>query len=112
MNLVNSNLLFFNLLKHPAALLVVGTVAFALWFGYGLNHDILRTKQQSNISHVKYERLKLGMSLIEAEAILGKSTKVKQSATTKVLVWENPDSSKITAIFVDNKLKEKRFTRR
>ncbi len=74
--------------------------------------EAINNKQQLNTSCVKYERLKLGMSLIEAEAILGKSTKVKQSATTKVLVWENPDFSIITLIFVDNKLKEKRFTRR
>ncbi len=95
-------------MKHLAALLLVGTIALGFW----LKHNILITKQQSNISHVKYERLKLGMSLIEAEVILANSTKVKLSATTKVLVWENPDFSKITLIFVDDKLKEKRFTRR
>ncbi len=99
-------------MKRPVGLLLVGTIVLGFWFAYTLNHNILITKQQLNTSYVKYERLKLGMSLIEAEEILGKSTKVKQSPTTKILVLENSDLSIITLIFIDNKLKEKRFTRR
>ncbi|MCF2149376.1 hypothetical protein IQ276_023680 [Desmonostoc muscorum LEGE 12446] len=55
----------------------------------------------------EYEQLKIGMSLTDVRSILNRGVEVRRSETMATFVWENPDGSKITAIFQSDKLKSK-----
>ncbi|MBD2731929.1 hypothetical protein H6G96_38135 [Nostoc sp. FACHB-892] len=55
----------------------------------------------------EYEQLRTGMSLTDVRSILYRGIEVSRSATIATFVWENPDGSKITATFENDKLKSK-----
>ena len=54
--------------------------------------------QQHN-SRADYERLQIGMSQVEVETILGRGIEIERSPDAITLVWKNPDSSSIKAVF-------------
>ncbi|MCC5668177.1 hypothetical protein LC653_31030 [Nostoc sp. CHAB 5784] len=56
----------------------------------------------------EYEQLRIGMSLTDVRSILNRGVEVSRSATMASFVWENPDGSKITATFENDKLKSKK----
>jgi hypothetical protein len=66
------------------------------------------TIQTLNFTRAEYQRLKLGMLLVEAEAILGRGIEIEQSAKRTTFFWKNPDKSSITVIFEDGKLEHKK----
>ncbi len=85
-------------------------------FGYGFTQAMSNTEQQNpsqkrlynDASPIKYERLKVGMSLTDAQAILGSGgTEVDRTATTAIVIWESK-GYKITATFENDKLKSKK----
>lgn len=94
-------------------------LAFSLGtaFGYGFLHAFSQRSAQSpqsgssvevmSLSMADYERLKLGMSVVEAQAILGRGVEVSQTETTVTLVWVSPDGLRITAVFGENRLTSK-----
>ena len=60
-----------------------------------------------HFSRVEYEQLKIGMSLTEVRSILYRGIEVSRSATTATFLWENPDGSKITVTFENDRLTNK-----
>lgn len=58
-------------------------------------------------SRVDYERLKLEMTLVEVESILGRGVEIEREQDTATFVWKNCDGSLITVVFQDEKLKRK-----
>ncbi|NER93145.1 MAG: hypothetical protein F6J86_04785 [Symploca sp. SIO1B1] len=104
---------------HP-----LGTKLFALCFlmgvafGSGIMYAVNQyptlvnqstlSAESSNLTLAEYERLKLGMSIAEAQSILGPGVETSQTETARTLVWNNPNGSKIIAIFVGNQLKNKK----
>ena len=95
-------------------LLVVIAIVFGFGIGYGLNYKPTTNYQSPAITQTRqytllqYERLTLGMSLVEVQAILDAGTETQRSTTTRVFIWKNPaDGSKITATFTDGKLTHK-----
>jgi hypothetical protein len=85
-------------------------------FGYGFSKAMSNTEQQNPLqtklyddaSPIKYERLKVGMSLTDAQAILGSGgTETDRTATTANVVWQSK-GYKITATFENDKLKSKK----
>jgi hypothetical protein len=86
---------------------------FGSGVGYGFSKTIATgtqpetTSQTKPITLAKYERLGTGISVTDAAAILGSGVEINRSETTATFVWENPDASKITAIFENGKLKRK-----
>lgn len=60
-----------------------------------------------HFSRVEYEQLKTGMSLTEVRSILYRGIEVSPSATTATFLWKNPDGSKITVTFENDRLKNK-----
>lgn len=66
------------------------------------------TNQDPSFTRAEYERLKLGMLLVEVEAILGRGFETEQAAKTVTFVWNNPDKSAITGVFEDGKLVHKK----
>ncbi len=83
--------------------------------GYDFSQSVLAANQQKSIvqtqvrhfSRVEYERLKLGMSLAEVEAILDRGTEINQSTKSATFIWENQDKSRITITFEGGKLTSK-----
>lgn len=55
----------------------------------------------------EYEQLRIGMSLTDVRSILNRGIEVSRSTTTATFVWENPDGSKITVTFENDRLKSK-----
>ncbi|MBW4558706.1 MAG: hypothetical protein KME59_22810 [Trichormus sp. ATA11-4-KO1] len=89
-------------------------VALSSGLYYGFHQAANSTRQHESaqtelyhFSRVEYEQLKPGMSLIEVRSILYRGIEVNRSATIATFVWENPDGSKITAVFENDKLKSK-----
>jgi hypothetical protein len=63
--------------------------------------------QHQIVSRTDYELLKLGMTLTDAQATLGRAVEVSRDATTATYKWSNNDGSEITAVFKDNRLVSK-----
>jgi hypothetical protein len=85
-------------------------------FGYGFSKAMSNTEQQEppqtklydDASPIKYERLKVGMSLTDVRAILGSNgTETDRTATTAIVVWQSK-GYQITANFENDKLKSKK----
>lgn len=84
---------------------------------YGFAQTAFYTKHQEHLvkskvslfafSHAEYEQLKVGMTITDARSILGRGIEVSRTATKATYVWKNPDGSKITVIFEEDKLKSK-----
>jgi hypothetical protein len=64
--------------------------------------------QQQNVSLADYERLKVGMSLTDAQATLGRAIEISRDETTATYKWVNGDGSEITAVFNDDRLVSKK----
>lgn len=65
------------------------------------------TTQSQYPTRAEYERLEIGASLTTVEAIIGRGTEIKRSATTANFMWDYPNGSKITCTFEKGKLKDK-----
>ncbi|MEO0968376.1 MAG: hypothetical protein AAFX80_08555 [Cyanobacteria bacterium J06639_18] len=102
-----------SILPNPAFRLIV-VIAIGLWISYGLVNAISKNNSTSTIvqtrrfTRAEYERMKLGMSVVQVESILGAGTETEQYIERKTFVWKNPNSSTITVIFEDGKLLHKR----
>lgn len=92
-------------------------VALGSGLGYGFGQAISNSEQEKilaqtkvgNVNCVKYERLRLGMSLTDVLAILGgNGTEVDRTSTTATFFWDNLGCSKIVVTFEDGKLKSKK----
>ncbi len=70
-------------------------------------HEQSAQPELGRFGRAEYEQLKPGMSLTEVRSILYRGIEVSRSATTATFVWENRDGSKITATFVNDRLKSK-----
>jgi hypothetical protein len=70
-------------------------------------HEQSAQPELGRFGRAEYEQLKPGMSLTEVRSILYRGVEVSRSATTATFVWSNSDGSKITATFVNDKLKSK-----
>ncbi len=109
-----SSLLSILLKKSTSNLLVMITIGLGIGIGNVLintnieNNSTPPTVQINPFTRAEYERLKLGMSIVQVESILDRGTEIKQSTKTVTFVWKNPNGSKIIVIFENNKLIEKR----
>jgi hypothetical protein len=101
--------------KFPYLRLVVGIV-FGLGISYGLASAVFLNQgesqsftivQSQNFTRAEYERLQIGMQLVEVEAILDRGIEVQQSVNIKTFVWRNFNGSTITATFKNGKLTNK-----
>ena len=68
--------------------------------------DPTQVTQQYN-SRADYERLKLGMTSVEVESILGRGIEIERSLSAVKFIWTNADDSSITAVFKDGRLESK-----
>ncbi len=100
-------------------------VVFALGvlFGYGLQIGINKaisvieqkeTRSKVELQHINrhvnrvdYEQLKLGMSLTDVQAILGRGIEINRTETIATFLWQNFDGSQITVKFKNGKLVSK-----
>lgn len=102
-------------------LIVVFSIGVAL--GTGITHGITRALhqapdqpksssvvQQQSIGMAEYERLKLGMTLVEVESILDRGVEIESSTNSATYVWKNPDQSSITVVFKNGHLERKTQT--
>lgn len=106
----------FNLRTRKLILTVIVSLgaAFGSGFGYGFSKTISSTNPHRESSHrqfqfrqADYERLKIGMTLTDVQALLGQGTEIKQSVKVTILEWKNSDKSKIAAVFENGKLTSK-----
>lgn len=74
---------------------------------YPLVNQSSPPNQSSLLTLLEYERIELGMELIEVQVLLGRGVEISSTETTATFIWRNPDSSSITATFKDGKLIEK-----
>ncbi|MHC5746587.1 MAG: hypothetical protein ACYTXT_32795 [Nostoc sp.] len=107
---------------NPSVRLVTIIFSIGVVLGSGLGYGFYQTTENANLqdrskttenphfNRVEYERLQLGMSLTDVEAILYRGIEVNRSTTMATFVWENSDGSKISAIFENGKLKSKEQT--
>ena len=63
--------------------------------------------QQQYNTRADYERLKIGVTQVEVESILGRGIEIKRSHFVNTLIWQNSDKSSIKAIFDSGKLQSK-----
>ena len=98
--------------KFPYLRLVVGMV-FGLGISYGvasgvfLNQGELQPStiiQSRNFTRAEYERLQIGMPLVEVESILDRGIEIQQSVNIKTFALRNFNGSTITATFENGKL--------
>lgn len=61
----------------------------------------------SAISRVEYERLEIGMTLTQVEAILGPGTETYTAENRSQFRWQNSDDYRVEATFQEGKLIEK-----
>jgi len=95
-------------------------IAISIGLGIGLGISFKHYKatnsppsiivQTNNLTRAEYERLQIGMQLMEVEAILGRGTEIKHSAKSRVFLWKTPDGYKIIASFADGRLADKEQT--
>lgn len=106
-----------SILPNPT-LRSLAAISIMFGVGIGIGHGFMNatygTKSQAVVHNIaftraEYERLKLGMSLVAVEAILGRGTEIRLSTTTRVFIWKNHDGSKINASFTDGKLISKEW---
>lgn len=60
--------------------------------------------QQQLVSRADYEQLKVGMTITDAQAALGRAIEISRDATTATYRWTNGDGSQITAVFKGDRL--------
>ena len=66
------------------------------------------TTLTESFTRAEYERLKIGMSLIEVETILGRGIGIRQTKNRETFIWKNSNGYTITAIFEEGKLIDKK----
>ena len=103
--------------KSSFGLLIAIAIGLGIGLGIGLSNykttnSQLPVNSQSNgqFTRAEYERLQIGMQLVEVEAILDRGIETQSSTTTKTFVWKNSHGFKITATFTDGKLTHKKQT--
>ncbi|MDJ0800808.1 MAG: hypothetical protein QNJ51_29030 [Calothrix sp. MO_167.B12] len=107
---IDINSLLSILPKSPLGLLISIAIGLGIGVGYGSSHYKATNSQSSAIAQpnqltrAEYERLQIGMQLVEVEAILGRGTETQRYITHRVFVWKNSDDSKIITTFEDGKL--------
>ena len=71
--------------------------------------DPLTLSRHQRVNRAEYHRLKLGMTLIEAQSILGRGIEVSSSSESATFRWRNPDldDSFIEAVFTNTLLVSK-----
>jgi hypothetical protein len=62
---------------------------------------------QQYVSRTDYELLRLGMTLTDAQATLGRAIETSRDSTSATYRWNNRDGSGITAVFKENRLVSK-----
>ena len=72
--------------------------------------QISQNQQQQYNTRADYERLEIGDDIVKVESILGRGIEMERSHSQTTMIWQNPDCSKITAIFQDDKLQSKSQT--
>ena len=109
---IDVDILLSILRKFPYLRLVIGMV-FGLGISYGVASGVFLDQaelqpstivQARNFTRAEYERLQIGMQLVEVEAILDRGIEVQQSVNIKTFVWRNFNGSTITATFENGKL--------
>lgn len=75
----------------------------------GLMLQVSAIAQQQVVSQTDYDYqlLKLGMTLTDAQATLGRAIEVSRDETTATYKWVNSDGSAITAVFKGDRLVSK-----
>ncbi len=104
----------FNNLKPTHATIYATLVTLGLVF-FGIQKpinpacetQINQSQQQQYNTRADYERLEIGDYIVKVESILGRGIEIERSQSQTTMVWQNPDCSKITAIFQDEKLQSK-----
>ncbi|MDJ0798442.1 MAG: hypothetical protein QNJ51_16750 [Calothrix sp. MO_167.B12] len=97
-------------------LLVVIAIVFVIGIGIGINYKPTQKNpplptQTRQYTLVDYEKLRLGMLLVQVQGSLGGGgTETKRTTINRVFIWKNLDGSKITATFTDGKLTHKEQT--
>jgi hypothetical protein len=76
-------------------------------FGSGLKYGFDTFTSHQKVSILEYERLELGMSMTDAEAILDGGIEIRKTPTITIFTWVNSDGSKIIATFENGKLEDK-----
>lgn len=104
----------FSTRKVIVAMLISVGAALGTGFGYGFTKTVSVTKEQKQspkipfqVSSADYERLKLGMTLTDAQALLSQGTEIRRTVQIAVFEWKNADGSKIIATFENGKLTSK-----
>lgn len=99
--------------------LVKIVISVGIMFGSGLAYGFLKTAfnpqqveestqaELGRFGRAEYQELRTGMSLTDVRSILHRGIEVSRSATIATFVWKNPDGSKITVTFENDKLKSK-----
>lgn len=107
----NNNTLVHSLMKIALSLgfmlgsgFVYGLVQTAF---YPKQHEQSAQTEPRRFGRAEYEQMRTGMTLTDVRSILYRGIEVSRSETTATFVWENPDGSKITATFVNDRLKSK-----
>jgi hypothetical protein len=62
------------------------------------------TTLAESFTRAEYQRIQIGMSLIEVETILGRGIGIQQTTNRETFIWKNSNGSTITAIFEKGKL--------
>lgn len=102
--------------KSPLGLVIAISIGLGIGLGISFRHYKATNSppsiivQANNLTRAEYERLQIGMQLVEVEAILGRGTEVKHSAESRVFLWKTPDGYKITASFTNGRLADKEQT--
>ncbi len=105
--------------KSPLGLVITVAIGLGIGLSYGLIHYYKAIKNYettnevlvvgTNFTRAEYERLQIGMQLVEAEAILGRGNEKRRTTTTRVFIWENFEGSKITVTFEGGNLTTKEW---
>jgi len=104
------------ILESPFLRLIVASV-----FTFGITYKVVTnisiekleepkpsTTLTESFTRAEYQRLKIGMSLIEVETILGRGIGIRQTKNRETFIWKNSNGSTITAIFEEGKLIDKK----
>lgn len=89
---------------------LVAVFSIGVALGSGFTHGLNKTdafSSNESVSSSDYERIQLGMSLTEAQALLGKGTEVSRSESSTSLIWINRDGSSIQAVFKEGRVVKK-----
>jgi len=110
---IDVNSLLAILTKYPfnpilATIIVIGLLGIYGFNQYHAAKEESVAVQSCQYTLLQYERLKLGMSLVEVQAILNAGIETQRSMANRVFMWKNHDGCYILATFTDGKLTDKK----